>query len=54
MNLRTVPRISFVASLVLGWASLAYGAPSPEDETRRLADHLYFVRELKRGFGAHP
>jgi hypothetical protein len=50
MSVRTVPRASFGAALVLGLAAMAFGGTSIEEETRRLDDHFFFVQKLGRGW----
>jgi hypothetical protein len=50
MKLRTVPRASFCAALVLGLAAASFGAASPEDEARRLDDHYFFVQKIGHGW----
>jgi hypothetical protein len=50
MSLRTVPRASFCAALVMGLAATAFGAASAEDEARRLDDHFFFVQKLGHGW----
>jgi hypothetical protein len=50
MSLRTVPRASFVWAFVLFSAQAAFAGASPEEEAKRLDDHLFFVKGLDRGW----
>jgi hypothetical protein len=50
MSIRTVPRASFCAALVLGAVATAFGGTSPEDEAVRLDDHYFFVQKIGHGW----
>jgi hypothetical protein len=49
MRLSPRLRASFAAALVVGIASAAHSADSPEAQARRLDDHLFFVEKLNLG-----
>jgi hypothetical protein len=50
MSSRNLPRATLVAALLLGSASAVSAGSAPEDDARRLEDHLFFVASLDRGW----